>query len=187
MTASFPQFTPSGPSARGLPFQLPEKGTWDQFPLYGGFSVDKIDVPEISASLGFPGIPAALGTLSSNFGLVCEGTLHIRVAGNYMLGLISSEGAILTITDRNPETGLLEEIEILDTDNWTGTRTYPDFSLAGNYLAVGAYPFRLEYQHINAPQIQLQLGWGRFITVDEVLVPDPDFESGVIPASAFIE
>lgn len=159
------------PASRGLVAMVHNLPAWDNVtlpnlfignPTLGTFVMQNINVPNTSASSGFPGMPSALQSQVGfdGYSLDISGYLNVPTTGNYVFDLLSDDGAILLIND---------QVVIAD-DSLHAPHTSTSASIR---LNAGLNRINVIYYQGPQSQIALQLKW-----------TGPNLSQQVIPSTA---
>jgi len=156
----------------GLSCNLHNLASWDgnttlpqalaNNPPVGNFLLANFSVPDSQASLGFPGMPAALRALVGNEGyaLDCYGYLNVATSGQHTFKLLSDDGSRLVI----------EQAVVIQNQGLHAPATVS----ASLELQRGPNKINVTYYQGPYTQIALELKWS-----------GPNTAEQVVPASAF--
>lgn len=135
-------------SAEALPTDFASLGAAAQ-----SFVVPNLDVDEVDASEGFPGLTA----LTESYALKFSGSINIVEEAEYELCLHSDDGSQL----------LLEDTLVVDND---GVHESAVESCELVYLAPGEYRLEIRYLQSSGPMLAMHFAWA-INGGDKVIVP----------------
>jgi hypothetical protein len=130
-------------------------------PTLGTFVLPNLNVPDSSASAGFPGMPAALQTTvgTDGYSLDINGYLDVPTTGAYVFQMTSDDGAIMYINGT----------PVISDDSLHSLHTATSVTVN---LVRGKNLINVVYYQGPLSQIALQLFW-----------QGPNFTNQVIPSS----